>query len=63
MYYKNYGRRDYAINLYNELADYQKVTQCDGCRLCERNCPNQLAVLEKLQEAALILTDDRAHFC
>ena len=63
MYYKNYGRRDYAINLYNELADCQKVTHCDGCRLCEKNCPNQLAVVEKLQEAASILTDDRAHFC
>ena len=63
MYYKNYGRRDYAISLYNELADCQKVTQCDGCRLCERNCPNQLAIVEKLQEAASILTDDRAHFC
>jgi len=63
MYYKNYGRRDYAKNLYNELADCQKVTQCDGCRLCERSCPNQLAIFEKLQEAASILTDDRTHFC
>ena len=63
MYYKNYGRRDYAKNLYNELADCQKVTQCEGCRLCEKNCPNQLAVVEKLQEAASILTDDRVHFC
>jgi predicted aldo/keto reductase-like oxidoreductase len=63
MYYKSYGRRVYAKNLYSELADCQKVTQCDGCRLCERNCPNQLAVVEKLQEAASILTDDRAYFC
>ena len=63
MYYKNYGRREYAINLYNDLADCQKVTQCDECRLCERNCPNQLAVVEKLKEAASILTDDQAHFC
>lgn len=63
MYYKNYGLRDYAISLYNELADCQKVRQCDGCRLCERNCPNQLAVVEKLQETASILADDRVHFC
>jgi len=63
MYYKNYGRKEYAISLYNELADCQKVTQCDGCRLCERNCPNQLAILEKLQEAASILADNRVHFC
>lgn len=63
MYYKNYGLRDYAISLYNELADCQKVRQCDGCRLCERNCPNQLAVVEKLQDADSILADDRVHFC
>ena len=63
MYYKNYGRMDYAKNLYSELADCQKVSQCDGCRLCERNCPNQLAVVDKLQEAASILTDGRTHFC
>ena len=63
MYYKNYGRRDYAVGLYNELADCQKATQCDGCRLCEKSCPNQLAVVDKLQEAASSLSGDRAHGC
>ncbi|MHC4538228.1 MAG: aldo/keto reductase, partial [Planctomycetota bacterium] len=63
MYYKNYGRRDYAVSLYDELADRQKAAQCDGCRLCEENCPNQLAIVDKLHEAASILTDDRAHRC
>jgi predicted aldo/keto reductase-like oxidoreductase len=55
MYYKNYGRQDYARNLYSELPDCQKFTQCDNCRMCENNCPNQLAVVEKLREAASIL--------
>jgi len=55
MYYKNYGRKDYARNLYSELPDCQKLTQCNRCRICEINCPNQLAVVEKLREAASIL--------
>jgi len=62
MYYNNYGWGDYAKSLYNELPDYQKVTQCDGCGICESHCPYQLKIVEKLQEAHSILAVEKTLF-
>ncbi len=62
MYYNNYGWGDYAKSLYNELPDYQKVTQCDDCGMCESHCPHQLKIVEKLQEAHSILAEEKTLF-
>ena len=62
MYYNNYGWGDYAKGLYNELPDYQKVTQCDDCGICESHCPHQLKIVEKLQEAHSILAEEKTLF-
>ena len=62
MYYNNYGWGDYAKNLYKELPDYQKVTQCDDCGMCESHCQHQLKIMEKLQEAHSILAEEKTLF-
>ncbi|MFH1924212.1 MAG: aldo/keto reductase [Planctomycetota bacterium] len=51
MYYKNYGHREDARDYYAALSADQRVPACDECGLCERTCPNRLAIVEKLQEA------------
>lgn len=51
MYYKNYGHREDARELYAALPDRERASACDGCGLCQRACPNKLAIVEKLQEA------------
>jgi len=62
MYYNNYGWGDYAKNLYNELPDYQRATQCDDCGICENHCPHQLKIVEKLKEAHSILAEEKTLF-
>jgi predicted aldo/keto reductase-like oxidoreductase len=51
MYYKNYGHREDARELYAALPRPKQVGACSRCGLCERACPNKLAIVEKLQEA------------
>jgi len=51
MYYKNYGHRQDARELYAGLPAARQVSACSGCGLCERACPNKLAIVEKLREA------------
>ena len=55
MYYKNYGHRDDARELYADLPDHQQVTACTECGLCTRACPNNLSIIEKLKEAHSLL--------
>ena len=55
MYYKNYGHREDAREYYAALSDDQRVPACDGCKICEQTCPNNLAIVEKLQEAHALL--------
>ncbi len=62
MYYNNYQWGDYAKSLYNELPDYQKVTQCDDCGRCEEHCPYGLKTVKKLHEAHFTLTDEKSTF-
>ncbi len=56
MYYKNYGHREDARELYAALPDAQRATACEGCRTCEQTCPNRLAIVEKLREAHGLLS-------
>ena len=51
MYYKNYGHREDARELYAALPEHRQVTACTECGLCQQTCPNKLAIVEKLQEA------------
>lgn len=51
MYYKNYGHREDARELYAALPASKQASACDACGLCEQACPNRLAIVEKLQEA------------
>ena len=51
MYYKNYGHREDARELYAGLPAARQVSACSGCGWCEPACPNKLAIVEKLREA------------
>lgn len=55
MYYKNYGHREDARELYAAVPVERQVTACTHCRACEKACPNRLAIVEKLQEAHRLL--------
>lgn len=55
MYYKNYGHRDDARELYAAVPPDRQATACTGCGACQQACPNRLAIVEKLQEAHRLL--------
>jgi len=55
MYYKNYGHREDAREYYAALPPDQRVPACTECGICERTCPNKLAIVEKLKEAHSLL--------
>ena len=55
MYYKNYGHRGDARDYYAALSDDQRVPACTECGICEKTCPNRLAIVEKLKEAHTLL--------
>ena len=55
MYYKNYGHRDDARELYAALPSDRQVPACTECGACQQACPNSLAVVEKLREAHSLL--------
>jgi predicted aldo/keto reductase-like oxidoreductase len=55
MYYKNYGHQEDAREYYAGLRDDQRVPACNECRLCEKACPNRLAIVDKLKEAHELL--------
>ena len=55
MYYKNYGHREDARELYAALPSGQRAAACTACGLCEQACPSHLAVAEKLREAHALL--------
>jgi len=62
MYYDNYGHKEYAMSLYNELPDHKKVTECDECGICEKHCPYNLSIVEKLNQAHWVLTENKPLF-
>jgi hypothetical protein len=51
MYYKNYGHREDAREYYAALQEDQRFTACTECGICEKTCPNRLAIVDKLREA------------
>ncbi|MBN2473788.1 MAG: aldo/keto reductase [Pirellulales bacterium] len=51
MYYRNYGHREDARELYAALPEHQRATACTACGICQQTCPNGLAIVEKLQQA------------
>lgn len=55
MYYKNYGHRDDARELYAAVPAERRVTACTQCGACQQACPNRLAIIDKLQEAHRLL--------
>ncbi len=56
MYYKNYGHRDDAREMYAGLPAEKRFDACSACRRCEQACPNRLKIVEKLREAHTLLT-------
>jgi len=55
MYYKNYGHQEDAREYYAGLAEDQRVPACTECGICEKTCPNRLAIVDKLKEAHELL--------
>ena len=56
MYYKNYGHRQDARELYAGLPEAKRFTACTSCGLCQQACPNRLAIVGKLEEAHGLLS-------
>jgi hypothetical protein len=57
MYYRDYGERDLAREVYAGLPDQARarLTQVDYS-LAEKACPQKLAISRLMQEASEILT-------
>ncbi|NUQ61712.1 MAG: aldo/keto reductase [Pirellulales bacterium] len=55
MYYKNYGHREDARELYAAVPADRQATACTECGACEGTCPNKLAIRNKLREAHTLL--------
>ena len=55
MYFKNYGHRDDARELYAAVPADRRVTACTECGACQQACPNRLAIIDKLREAHRLL--------
>lgn len=55
MYFKNYGHQADAREYYAGLPAEKRFEACDGCRQCERACPNGLQVVQKLRDAHSLL--------
>ncbi|MGQ9609226.1 MAG: aldo/keto reductase [bacterium] len=54
-YYKNYGDRDLAKELYRSLDIKQTVLNCNNCGSCNSACPYNLDVVGKLRQAHELL--------
>ncbi len=55
MYYRNYGHRRDARELYAGLEQHQRATACVECGRCEQVCPGHLAIRAKLKAAHALL--------
>jgi predicted aldo/keto reductase-like oxidoreductase len=57
LYFNNYGREKYAMNLYKKLPESRNALRCRTCSAtCESTCPFQLAIKTKLIAAHEELT-------
>jgi hypothetical protein len=50
-----YGLRDWARQEYASLEEGKRASSCNQCATCEPKCPNQLPIMEQLQEVARAL--------
>ena len=60
--YNNYKRLENTGYMYNQKVYYANLTksngkasECIGCGLCEKNCPQHIAVREKLKDIVTVL--------
>jgi predicted aldo/keto reductase-like oxidoreductase len=52
LYFHNYGREKYAMNLYSNLPESRTAMQCSSCSgSCSKSCPFNLDIRRKLIEA------------
>ena len=52
LYFNNYGREKYAMELYGKLPRARSALICTDCSgVCEISCPHNLAIRRKLVEA------------
>lgn len=57
LYFNNYGREKYAMELYNSLPSSRSAKQCSDCSgPCSNACPFRIAVRSKLIQAHSELT-------
>ncbi len=58
-YYNVYGLKDHAKNMMRDYVQHEGKTfaDCKKCGICEKKCPQQLAIREHLEKVCKILCD------
>lgn len=58
-YYNVYGLKDHAKNMMRDYVNHGGKTfaDCKKCGLCEKKCPQHLAIREKLEEVCKVLCE------
>ena len=58
-YYNVYGLKDHARNMMRDYAghDGKTFTDCKNCSMCEKKCPQKLAIREKLEKVCKLLCE------
>ncbi len=57
LYFEQYGREKYAMNLYRKLSGSRTAAGCRSCEgVCEGSCPHRIAIRTRLIEAHDLLT-------
>ena len=54
-YHNVYGLSDQAKNMWNTKRG-TPVSECTACGVCEEKCPQKIKVVEKLKNAAKVLS-------
>jgi predicted aldo/keto reductase-like oxidoreductase len=58
-YHRVYGLEDYALEQYRRLvARDQDAAQCVECGTCLERCPQNIAIIDQLQEARELLGEE-----
>ncbi len=56
-YYTRYNLKQWSIERYNAMKI--KPSACIGCRLCEKKCPYNLKICDKLKEVIIVMEDNK----
>jgi predicted aldo/keto reductase-like oxidoreductase len=57
LYFSNYGREKYAMQLYSRISESKRASQCISCSgLCQESCPFDIPIRTKLVESHAELT-------